>query len=223
MRNLVLGISLAVFTIFHESDALAEGGPSFDCAKASTATERTICDDPYSMLMDWEIARQFGVLRSMHPGIVAEQVRWLKQRDRCQDDRACLWSVLSGRWVALGHRIEEDLGIPKLSGVYNYVIRPNEITGDLTLAAGPGGNYGFFISTVTLRRGHLCEIIAANASRGDTGDVSWRIPQTDRALTLTPSEDGVVTLEIEYDDERSFCGASAYLHGPYQLTVEGDN
>ncbi|RYH07609.1 lysozyme inhibitor LprI family protein [Tropicimonas sp. IMCC6043] len=223
MRYFFLSTLLAALAILHQRDVLAEEVASFDCAKASTAVEQTICEDAYSMLMDREIARQFDALQSTHPGIVAEQLNWLKQRNRCQDDRICLWTALADRWVALGRQIEENLGIPKLSGVYDYVVRPEEIAGDLTLAAGPGGDYGFFISTVTLTHGHLCEVMGANASRAEAGEVFWRIPETGRALTLTPGDDGVVTLAIEYDDERSFCGARAYLYGPYRLTADGGN
>ena len=223
MRYFVLSTLLAASAILHQRDVLAEEGASFDCAKASTAVERAICEDPYSMLMDREIARQFGTLRSTHPGIVAEQVKWLQQRSLCQDDRVCLWNTLAHRWVALGRRIEEYLGIPQLSGVYDYIVRPEEVAGDLTLAAGPEGDYGFYISTVSLTYGHLCEVMGANASRTEAGEVSWRIPETDRTLTLTPVDVGVVILAIEHDDERSFCGAHAYMYGPYRLTADGRN
>ncbi|MDU8914044.1 hypothetical protein [Aestuariicoccus sp. MJ-SS9] len=223
MRYYLLGISLAVLATLQQRNALADEGASFDCAKASTAVEQTICDDAYSMLMDREISRQFSALRSKHPGVVDAQKNWLKQRDRCQDDRVCLWTALARRWVALGRQIEEDLGVPELSGVYDYVVRPEEIVGDLTLAAGPRGDYGFYISTVTLRHGHLCEVMGANASRAGAGEVSWPIPETDRTMTLTPGDGGVVTLAIEYDDERSFCGARAYFSGPYRFTPNGEN
>ena len=64
MRDFVLGLSLAVLAILHQRDALAEQGPRFECPKARTAAERAICDDPFSILMDREIERQFGALRS---------------------------------------------------------------------------------------------------------------------------------------------------------------
>lgn len=68
--------------------AIAQSGvsdPSFDCTKAASATERTIClpDNRDLADADRRLARTFSIARTERPRLVAEQRQWLKQRDAC--------------------------------------------------------------------------------------------------------------------------------------------
>lgn len=62
--------------------------PSFDCTKASSVAERTICLPDNRDLADADrlLARTFGAARKVNPQLVAEQRRWLKQRDGCMSE-----------------------------------------------------------------------------------------------------------------------------------------
>ena len=57
------------------------GAQSFDCAKASTRTEKMICADPEIAKLDTQMAAQYKLLLSKdaagRDGVVAVQVRWL--------------------------------------------------------------------------------------------------------------------------------------------------
>lgn len=68
--------------------AIADPGvrdPSFDCAKAASVAERTICLPDNRDLADADrlLAKTFAQARARNPQLVAEQRQWLKQRDAC--------------------------------------------------------------------------------------------------------------------------------------------
>ncbi len=76
--------------------------PSFDCAQAGTATERQICASPLLAKLDAEIA---GAYRSASTDVspadrsrmIAEQRAWIRSRDACGGERACLERSLTAR------------------------------------------------------------------------------------------------------------------------------
>lgn len=68
--------------------ALAErkiAEPSFDCARATTVVEKTICSPDHRDLADADrlLASVFAQVRKARPEAIAEQRQWLKQRDTC--------------------------------------------------------------------------------------------------------------------------------------------
>lgn len=62
--------------------------PSFDCAKATSVAEKTICLPDNRDLADADrlLARTFAEARKVTPQLVAEQRQWLKQRDTCMSE-----------------------------------------------------------------------------------------------------------------------------------------
>jgi len=75
----------------------AASAASFDCKKASTATEKAICADPAVSRLDEQVAEAFRAAQGHWAAgnwgafIRSEQRWWLKDRDRiCKADRACL-------------------------------------------------------------------------------------------------------------------------------------
>lgn len=89
-------------------------GPSFDCAKAASAAEKTLCHPDASDLAraDRQLAALFAELRNARPSIVAEQRQWLKKRDGCmakQYPSDCLRTVYADRQsILLGLQGERD-------------------------------------------------------------------------------------------------------------------
>ncbi len=87
------------------SPAAAAG---IDCAKAATATERTICGDSELRTLDGSVASDFADALAATGGgtrraLLAQQRRWLGQRDHgCRgDDAACLRTTYRARLDAL--------------------------------------------------------------------------------------------------------------------------
>lgn len=78
-----------------EGLSFAFDGPSFDCARASSATERAICDDPNLWGPDRAIAALYSVHRDGATAEVKARLRdsqrsWIAWRDGCDADTACV-------------------------------------------------------------------------------------------------------------------------------------
>src|SRR3546814_6942360 len=63
-------------------------GPSFDCARAATWAEKTICADPELSALDERMARSFAAARAATTGAERENLlpyhrNWLSRRAEC--------------------------------------------------------------------------------------------------------------------------------------------
>jgi len=78
----------AMLTAFCASGASAQ---SFDCAKASIATEFTICDSARLSRLDQEMsALYFALPFAARENIKSAQRRWLRRRNACGYDQDCI-------------------------------------------------------------------------------------------------------------------------------------
>jgi uncharacterized protein len=80
--------------------------PSFDCARAGTASEHAICASPTLSTLDRALADAYRAARAgagadMRDRIRAEQIAWLRDRDACGADPACLAARMQERVAAL--------------------------------------------------------------------------------------------------------------------------
>ncbi|SJZ56535.1 protein of unknown function [Enhydrobacter aerosaccus] len=78
---------VAAFVIGLAAPALAQSGASFDCAKASTAIERTICARPGLAKADREMADLYAALAAKLSGpakehLVKDQLSWIAARNK---------------------------------------------------------------------------------------------------------------------------------------------
>lgn len=86
--------------------ALAQEGPSFDCAKAANAIDRAICKEPELARADREMAATYSALLgkldgAAKDGLVKDQVRWIDNRNRgCEVNVDSITSCLKDRYVA---------------------------------------------------------------------------------------------------------------------------
>ena len=85
--------------------SVARAAP-IDCAKASTATEKAICDDRDLVITDKNLDLAYGALLKVlpddeRPKAVAEQLDWLRLRNQCRADRRCLSHRHSERTAAV--------------------------------------------------------------------------------------------------------------------------
>lgn len=88
--------------------APAASAASFDCAKAGTPTEKTICKDATVSKLDEEVAAAFRTAQAFWPAgnwkayILTEQRNWLKDRNSiCKADVACLKDDYDRRLIYL--------------------------------------------------------------------------------------------------------------------------
>ncbi len=99
--------------------------PSFNCAKATTRTERTICRNSQLSNADVRLARIYSRLRSSLPKSEAkwlgrQQHAWLKMRDACSDNVSCLLETYNARITELENifaKPKTSLSTPLVFGV----------------------------------------------------------------------------------------------------------
>ncbi len=108
---------LAGVAVVSLGSAAQAGGPSFDCAKASTPTEYAICDNPKLAELDLALAEAYRAARARNvPGLKARQKAWLAERDRCRSNVACLEQQMRARLAELGGQQPGGGGTPPAGG-----------------------------------------------------------------------------------------------------------
>jgi uncharacterized protein/V8-like Glu-specific endopeptidase len=100
-------------TVANQCGSSAEGRsaePSFDCAMHYLPSERAICDDHQLALLDRTMAAGYAQARSRLGVSEVDQLRqeqrdWIKERNRCESNVACLRSEYEQRIAVLGAAI----------------------------------------------------------------------------------------------------------------------
>ena len=85
---------------------------SFDCRRAGTTTERTICGNLGLNDRDVRMAQLYDIVRRLVPmgtrgAIMDRQTMWLRERNRCGGDRACIGQAYDRRIRELNRVLEE--------------------------------------------------------------------------------------------------------------------
>ena len=97
-------LAAVVLSLMAVSPAFAQSGPSFDCAKADNAIDRTICKDPELAKADREMAAAYAALVGKLRGAakdeaIKDQVRWIGDRNRaCLSDTDGMAGCLKDRY-----------------------------------------------------------------------------------------------------------------------------
>lgn len=82
-------------------------GPSFNCDRASTASERTICKHPKLWARDRLLASAYGHFKQIMSSdnfarVRRNQASWLQRRQECGDDKSCTMRSYDSRLWELG-------------------------------------------------------------------------------------------------------------------------
>jgi uncharacterized protein YecT (DUF1311 family) len=99
--------------------------PSFDCAKASTFSEKAICNDPLLGKLDGALSENYKNMLASDIGdgaradLKESQKKWLIERDKCTNNQ-CLYD-------AYRKRINEVCEYPVISGVHPICTSSDEI------------------------------------------------------------------------------------------------
>jgi len=70
--------------------------PSFDCSKASSSTEKIICDNPELGALDQDLNKRYKLALTQSDVVKKQQKIWLKTIKRCTDD-VCLINEYKSR------------------------------------------------------------------------------------------------------------------------------
>nr|BFD41677.1 hypothetical protein FFPRI1PSEUD_31760 [Pseudomonas sp. FFPRI_1] len=95
----VSGLALAALTC-----ATALQASSFDCRKAASASEKAICADPYTAGLDRQLGEAWTatLAQSRDPkALRLDQRQWLRERDQCAAQLACLRGAYLSRLSVL--------------------------------------------------------------------------------------------------------------------------
>lgn len=108
-KAVVLVAALACLAV--SSPARAADYAPIDCGKASSPTERTVCRNYSLGQTEARMATLFGVANSLvamgqRSDIADAQHKWLKERDACGDNTACLARAYQSRIAVLSAAID---------------------------------------------------------------------------------------------------------------------
>ena len=102
----------AAFLFTAAMQGSAANAASFDCAKAKSADEKVICTDQEMNDQDIEMSVTYNLLKRLvamgaRDELEASQVAWLKRRENCGADRACLSKAYADRLLELRSSFDE--------------------------------------------------------------------------------------------------------------------
>jgi uncharacterized protein len=108
---LAAGLGLTVIAGSAIAPSTAQAA-SFNCGRAGTPTERTICRTMSLNDRDVRMAQLYDIVRHLVPmgargAIMDDQGVWIRGRNRCGADRACLTRSYDRRIAELQRVLEE--------------------------------------------------------------------------------------------------------------------
>jgi uncharacterized protein len=179
----------------------AVAGPSFDCAKAGTTDEKTICADPVLTDIDVAVTAAYATFEpSFQPKATVARLL-LADRRQCGDDAACIAAVQSGSLDTFGYGLDNPVAAPWIADYAAALIgrkaaKLAESGGAPTgrIPAAPGQCMETRITEVTTRFGapldyNDAEEGTAVSFSDDIGQVSYG---REEALTQAKAGDRVV-------------------------------
>lgn len=209
----MIATGLAAMAAPETSDA-----QSFDCAKAGTAIEKQICDDPNLGLMDSELGSVYGSLAKSLSGEAQSELRaneraWIQKRNACDTQSDCVTKAYVQRLTQLS----------KQHGLFMGWSGDFESWADIQLSIVERDSSSYDISLSGAAQNWTC-----------SGTLTARLSKDDNSLTV--SHDGAtVTIQsagtgVWVPDgidaiarSKGFCGALApSLSGFFAHTASGD-
>lgn len=202
MRKLFTMAALALLAF-----APASANPSFDCSKAKTAAEKTVCEVPDLQWSDRQLARFYKMALKdsgySRAGVVQSQRAFLARRDACGTDIECLDNAYKMQFKALSNFVR--VGVP--FGVY----KPEGMGGEMWIVRF-GYDAAFKILTVG-GGGHTCTFETDSAPQGGKGVIRYTENGANACrITIAPDGDDMVVQTKNCSD---YCGMRAVLDGRY--------
>jgi uncharacterized protein len=97
--KLIMHLDIQVMLVLGRRPLATKPSPSFPCAKATTPTEKAICGSFVLAAWDRRVALAWHQLNEtgLRANEFEEQKTWLRSRDTCLSDAACLEKTMSQR------------------------------------------------------------------------------------------------------------------------------
>lgn len=202
-----------IAVVFLFSYSMMSHATSFDCTKASTVIEKSICGNPSLGVLDDQLATTYHKAfndSSSKDELKTQQRVWVKNiRNKCTTDD-CLSSVYSSRISELNQgNINEGNLKTKISIEGNYAMQDGNNGGEVSIVAVNDNKFKFSIATA----------VGANTC-DKNGEI--KISTTNQTATFHGEESCVVTftfsdssLKIDTSDCTQSCGIGGYMDGVF--------
>ena len=198
--------------------------PSFDCKKAATPVEKTICENAFTSFRDGALGKLYsGLVDSLtdraREALRRDQRTWLKARDRaCGKVRdiaraGCLNALYDSRLRQLDRQMRRAglgpvaRGLGSVAGIYSK--RMTNFSGIITVVELPKGPAWVEISSVSGRSAHIC-MLSTGQARRQGATLVWRDsdePKCQVNLTV----EGRTARTKSNRACRTYCGANGYF------------
>jgi uncharacterized protein YecT (DUF1311 family) len=197
------------------------GETGFDCAKASSVVEKTLCaDENYELgWRDKIMAELFRQLKEngTESDLAARQSAWLKTRDTCGSDADCLTKAYDKRLAELARDGGDKAGI---TGSYEYTTADQYSSGGITAIRLADGSLAGNILTVTGQSAAQCVLDFDSAAPQGKGSWVWTEPEDSAedpsSLCTIDLRGNGKSLKITSKNCESFCGNAAYFDETYK-------
>ena len=181
---------------------------SFDCKKASTFIESTICNDIELSKLDEQLAITYKKVRdslSDKTDLKNEQLDWLKNnRNKCMS-LECLKTSYTNRVLYLTNYDNRDsqtntVSSNVIAGLYKKGSASLEVNQDLSF------NY----NSVNERNGNMCSI-ENEKFKLENGNFVWNSKENSCKITLSNGNKNSVNLNVVGNECNYYCGNNAYI------------
>lgn len=182
---------------------------SFDCKKASTFIENTICNDTELSKLDDELAKAYKkVWNSMSDKteLKKEQFDWLKNsRDKCMS-LECLKTSYTNRVLYLTNydskdsQVNTEVGSNDILGTY--------ISGNASLVVNK--DLSFEYSSINESNGNLC-LISDEKFKLDNGNLIWNSQEYNCKMKISNVTKDTIDIATNGDECFSYCGMNAFI------------
>jgi uncharacterized protein len=189
-------------------------GPSFDCAKASGASEMTVCDNPGLGWYDRQVAKSYAIAKKAiggagEPALEKSQTAFRKTRDACGDNYDCVDKVYVARIAAL-------LAIVKSPDFSSADYAGDK--GRVSVLRYPDDLVAVTILTAVGKGLHMCFFETDRARAEAGGRVSYAASpdakDTGCKITIASKRDGI-TVSSSFQCS-TWCGTDATLDGTFK-------
>ncbi len=195
--------------------------PSFDCARSANATEKTICATARLARLDRQIATAYRQLKAELNGdeeFEQEQAEFLKQRDGCGTDPACLATKMETRRTALSlipnGRDPREAFVGRYKNNEGWMIVRRTLSGDYELEGGTADQ-------ATGGARWVCDVSGKMTALKD-GSATVEAGEKDQPHPIQLRiKNGrlVITEDENYRLAGYTCGANGYVDGEYRRTT----
>ena len=206
----------------------AAAQPSFDCRKAATPTEKAICAHDRLARLDRAIAAAYRQLKaeleSQITTLPDEQTEFLKTRDACGADAACLARVMESRRGALALQPQPDVAdrrekfVGRYANQLGWAVVRRRLDGGYEIiasAAGPNGRWmcDLFADIGKVNRRNVA--VAEAGEESESGPARPGEPKESYPVHLAMKRNSLVLSE-ERPLAGHLCGHNGYLEGTYR-------